>query len=173
MQPTPLDQIDLKDGDALSISGLIWPRAYFPTRTERATFIAGHLPPWAIPAAHTAGWIWTGMGSPLPWSVLRPKSPAPSPILREQWRARQINFRHHVTTLIQGTEVLSPESTILDILAHGRGVDGCATQLLVLEGLTKSGGAILHRPTPSQSVWREALDRRLADLKFSYPDMTR
>ena len=162
------------DGDALSLGGLCWPRPYFPTRCERAALIASHIPGWATARSHTAGWIWTGMGSPTPLSVLRPTSPALSPLERERWKARELRPRHHVVAHVGDVALLDPVSTEEDVLCHATDVDAAAAQIIVLRTLDPR--RVVREPLRMSSEQRERAKKiatRVRELQSSYPDITR
>jgi hypothetical protein len=78
--PLPFPQPELH---ALALDGVLWRdgsviagSASPPLHLERAALLAERLPDWAIAAGHTAGWVWTGLGHPEPWSLFRPLSPS-------------------------------------------------------------------------------------------------
>ena len=171
---TVSQQSSLSDGEALSFGGLLWPRPYVPARVERATLVHSALPAWAIPSGTTAAWIWTGMGLPTPLTVLRPSSPAISPLVREYWKARELlESRHHVTT-VGGYTVLDPLSTERDLFTHDDSIDSCATQILFLRALTHPSrplGAL--RLSPTQRERMAVIEERIARLQRRYPDITR
>ena len=171
---TVSQQSSLSDGEALSFGGLLWPRPYFPARVERATLVHSALPAWAIPSGTTAAWIWTGMGLPTPLTVLRPSSPAISPLVREYWKARELlGSRHHVTT-VGGYTVLDPLSTEGDLFTHDDSIDSCATQILFLRALTHpSLPQSALRLSPVQRERMAFIEEKVAHLQRRYPDITR
>ncbi len=173
MHPTPLESSNIRDGFALGLNGLYWPRPYFPTLQQRADLIAEHLPSWAIPTAHTAGWIWTGMGSPLPFAVLRPARPALSPIEREKWGAREFREHHHQRATLGYRTLTSQRSTVTEILTHGVGLDSCATQLVFLDPAAAMLGSSPVKMSPTQLVRAGAMRARVGLLRRCYPDITR
>ena len=171
---TPLDHSAISDGDSLSLGGLYWPRPYFPSRTERAVLIGQSVPHWAIPTGNTAGWIWTGMGLPTPLTVLRPSTPALSPLERERWRAREVRDARHTVVNLAGQKILDPLSTENELLRHGRDIDSAATQILFLRFLRDEGS--LPLPTRMSEAQRErahAVLERVGILSERYPDITR
>ena len=117
---TPPEHSSISDGYSLSLGGLYWPRPYFPSRTERALLIGQSLPHWAIPTGNTAGWIWTGMGLPTPLTVLRPRTPALSPLEREHWRAREVRDSRHTVVEVAGQSILDPLSTEIELSVMGK-----------------------------------------------------
>lgn len=171
---TPPEHSAISDGDSLSLGGLYWPRPYFPSRTERAVLVGQSLPHWAIPTGNTAGWIWTGMGLPTPLTVLRPSTPALSPLEREHWRAREVREPRHTVVSVAGRKILDPLSTESELLSHGRDIDGAATQILFLRSLRDEGPIIF--PTRMSKGRRERADtvlERVRLLSERYPDITR
>lgn len=173
MHLTPAEHSLVKDGFGLSLGGLFWSRPYFPSRTERATLIRASLPPWALPTAMTAGWIWTGMGSPVPFDVLRPHSPALSPMERERWKARQHQPGTHTLAVVSALTLTDHETTIREILSRGRAVDACATQLLFLGVNPTTMGVTNLRLSRPQRERAGAMLERVRELLERYPDITR
>ena len=171
---TPLEHSAISDGDSLSIGGLYWPRPYFPTRWERATLIGSVIPPWAIPTSNTAGWIWTGMGLPTPLAVLRPSTPALSPLQRERWRAREVRDSRHTVVSVAGFPVLDPLSTENELLSHAHNVDSAATQILFLRSLHHHGEIQIPARVPKGQRERvHSILERVRLLTERYPDITR
>jgi len=174
MHLTPLEHSAVADGTALSLSGLFWPRPYFPSRSERVALIAGLVPGWAIATANTAGWIWTGMGSPLPFALLRPSRPAISPLAREHWAAREFRAAHHGLARVGGFDLLDRTSTAQEIMSHGSDVDGSATQLLFLtHGEPPQQDWSQVRMSPARRHRATQILARWAKLAEDYPDITR
>ena len=171
---TPPEHGAIVDGEALSLDGLYWPRPYYPTRIERANLIAAHIPLWATATSHTAGWIWTGMGSPLPFAVLRPSQPAISPLERELWRARELRTPGHKTATIGGRRLLDTSSTEAELLTHSRDIDRAATQIFFLrqEHAHLSSDTSL-RMSPQQRERAHLIVERVLTLQETYPDITR
>ena len=171
---TPPEHSSISDGYSLSLGGLYWPRPYFPSRTERALLIGQSLPHWAIPTGNTAGWIWTGMGLPTPLTVLRPRTPALSPLEREHWRAREVRDSRHTVVEVAGQSILDPLSTEIELLSHGRDIDSAATQILFLRSLREQvGQPIATRMSQSQRERAHAVLQRVRVLTERYPDITR
>ncbi len=171
---TPPEHSSISDGYSLSLGGLYWPRPYFPSRTERAVLIGQSLPHWAIPTGNTAGWIWTGMGLPTPLTVLRPSTPALSPLEREHWRAREVRDSRHTVVEVAGQSILDPLSTEIELLSHGRDIDSAATQILFLRSLREQvGQPIATRMSQSQRERAHAVLQRVRVLTERYPDITR
>lgn len=171
---TPPEHSAIVDGEALSLDGLYWPRPYYPTRAERAALIAVHIPAWATATSHTSGWIWTGMGSPLPLVVLRPTQPAVSPIERERWKARELRQPAHQTTAIGGHRVLDTSSTEVELLTHSHHIDRAASQIFFLrqEPAHVLAGASL-RMSANQRERAHRIMERVLKLQEAYPDITR
>ena len=167
---TPPEHSSISDGYSLSLGGLYWPRPYFPSRTERALLIGQSLPHWAIPTGNTAGWIWTGMGLPTPLTVLRPRTPALSPLEREHWRAREVRDSRHTVVEVAGQSILDPLSTEIELLSHGRDIDSAATQILFSPLLARTGRtadcnahvAVPARTRPSCAPTSAGVDRALS-----------
>jgi hypothetical protein len=171
---TPPEHSSISDGYSLSLGGLYWPRPYFPSRTERAVLIGQSLPHWAIPSGNTAGWIWTGMGLPTPLTVLRPNTPALSPLEREHWGAREVRNSRHTVVDVAGQSILDPLSTEIELLSHGRDIDSAATQILFLRSLREQvGQPIATRMSQSQREHAHAVLQRVRVLTERYPDITR
>lgn len=163
-------------GLGLSWGSLHWDQPRFPTLNERALLIARALPTWAIASGITAGWVWTGMGVPEPWDVLRPPRPALSPIARTQWSARERNSRHHLLRQIGDLNLLTPESTAREVLLSPEPVGVRASQLWVLEDLCTQPLNTLVTGRRSSLRARNDADRALialANLRERYPDITR
>ena len=171
---TPTEHGAIVDGEALSLDGLYWPRPYYPTRIERANLIAAHIPAWDTATSHTSGWIWTGMGSPLPFAVLRPSQPAISPLERELWRARELRTPDHKTATIGGHRVLDTSSTEAELLAQSRDIDRAATQIFFLrqEHAHLSADTSL-RMSAQQRERAHLIVERVLTLQETYPDITR
>jgi hypothetical protein len=171
---TPSQQSSILDGESLSLGGLYWPRPYFPTRVERAKLVSMALPEWATPSGTTAAWIWTGMGSPTPLTVLRPSHPAISPIERERWRAKELRDSHHKITTVGGYRVLDPLSTEEELFRHTHTIDSSATQILFLRALgwsRRSGHTV--RMSDAQRERAGLIRDRIHELEDRYPDITR
>ncbi len=176
MTITPQDHAQLQAGNALRIGSMVWPRPYFPTVHERATLVANRLPSWAIATGRTAGWVWTGMGLPEPWNVLRPLRPAPSPLDRMEWRARTVNPTHHPFESFQGLTLVTPEAAVLDILLleHCPANAGAQVAMLSASPTTElRKRALERRVTREQRHRLETLLAAVDDLRARYPDITR
>lgn len=171
---TPHQHGAIADGEALSLDGIFWHRPWFPSRVERAGIMREVLPGWAIPTAHTAGWIWTGMATPFPLAVLRPSSPALSPLERQSWGAREFRDNHHTLSYIAGCPVLDEASTVVEILTRTHHIDRAATQILFLHNGLNSA-ALLPRPrmSPRQRERAHRILQRVHELADAYPDITR
>lgn len=171
---TPPEHSAIVDGEALSLEGLYWPRPYYPTRRERAALIAANIPAWATATSHTAGWIWTGMGSPLPFAVLRPSQPAISPLEREHWKARELRLPAHQSATIDGHRLLDTSSTEAELLAHSSHVDQAATQIFFLrqERFHVPADTSL-RMSPHQRERAHRIVEQVLAIQQTYPDITR
>jgi hypothetical protein len=176
MTITHADYGALRAGTAMRIGSIVWPRPYFPTVHERARLIAGLIPSWAIASGRTAGWVWSGMGLPEPWNVLRPAQPAPSPLDRMEWSARTLNPAHHHVEHFEGLTLVAPQAAVLDILLTEHCPDTAGAQVAML---TESPtGALRERCLVGRttSVQRSRMEEHLAAidaLRRCYPDITR
>ena len=171
---TPRERSEIVDGEALSLDGLYWPRPYYPTRSERAGLVWANIPRWATATSHTSGWVWTGMGSPLPFAVLRPSHPAISPLERTQWRARELREDVHLVERIGGCRVLNTSSTEAELLTQSHDIERAATQILFLRLMPA------HRETrralrmsAAQRDRAHLILERVRTLQDRYPDITR
>lgn len=160
---------------AIPIGSLLWPRPYFPTRWERAQWVANVLPSWAIASGITAGWVWTGMGYPTPWQVLRDELPGLSPLERTSWQARLRSEAHHSVETIGKIRLLSSQSTAVEVLLRGHNIDAGAAQLLFLLGANSSLDQLLgqRRTSPTERHHAEVMLERAKLLRNRYPDITR
>jgi hypothetical protein len=174
-----IDQLEysaLRAGNALRIGSIVWPRPYFPTIHERAALVAGLIPSWAIASGRTAGWVWTGMGLPQPWNVLRPVTPAPSPLDRMEWGARTVNPAHHAVESLEGLAIVAPEATVVDILLREDCPDTASAQVIMLSGTPTERLrqlCLTRRTTPGQRHRLEILLEAVEGLRRRYPDITR
>ena len=175
MDSLPHNSLALQ-GLGLSWGSVHWNQPRFPTLDERAALLGDRLPHWAIASGTTAGWVWTGMGYPEPWSVLRPTQPAVSPLQGTLWSARERNPLHHSIVRLSGLEVLTPESTAREVLLSSEPTDSRAAQLWVLEELCERPLESLVGERRSAKIDREnathALEA-LEQLHQHYPDITR
>ncbi len=171
---TPPEHSAVVDGEALSLDGLFWPRPYYPTRIERAGIICSKIPHWATPTSHTAGWIWTGMGSPLPFAVLRPSQPAISPLERTQWSARELREGVHLVEHIAGFPVLDTSSTEAELLTQSHNIERAATQIVLLRTMPshREASSALRMSASQRNLAHLILDR-VRVLQETYPDITR
>lgn len=166
----------IRSGTALRLGSFVWPRPYFPTVHERASLVAGLIPAWAIATGRTAGWVWTGMGLPEPWNVLRPAQPAPSPLERMEWGARTLNASQHQIEVLGGLTLVAPETAALEILLRDDCPDIASTQVAMLSALPTTQlrrRALETRVTLAQRSRLEKLLASVDDLRRRYPDITR
>ncbi len=166
----------LRAGTAVRVGSILWPRPYFPTVHERASLVAGLIPPWAIATGRTAGWVWTGMGLAEPWNVLRPAQPAPSPLERMEWGARTLKSNQHQIEVLGGLTLVSPETAALEILLRDGCPDSAATQVAMLSALPTHHlrrRALERRVTLAQRRQLETLLAAVDDVRRRYPDITR
>jgi hypothetical protein len=176
MHPSPPDQAMRSDGLVMIFGSLLWTRPYFPTRHERATLVKQALPRWAIASGNTAGWVWTGMGRPEPWTILRPSRPAISPLERTQWRARALNSAHHRVVVLSGLSLLTQTDTAREIALGEGPIDECAAQIHCLSRC--STAELPHRfhdrrSSATEQAHAAAVVGRLGQLRELYPDITR
>jgi len=162
-------------GWGVAIGSLFFPRPWFPTRGERAALVCQALPRWAIASGITAGWVWTGMGLPEPWSILRAPQPEISPIQRTLWRARSLRPGHTLAAIGE-LRLLDPASCATDILLSNTDVDVCASQILFLDArpvraLRERASSI--RQSAGQRRHLVAVLDRVEALRQRYPDITR
>jgi len=169
------DHRRLSQSQATAIGDLVWPRPYFPTRWERAQWVASLLPSWAIASGITAGWVWTGMGYPTPWQVLREELPGLSPLERVDWQARLRSRAHHTVEAIGELRLLSTKSTSIEVLLGGRNSDAGAAQLLFLRGANAPLDELLDKRRTSPRARHRAgvMLERAKILRARYPDITR
>lgn len=176
MNPELKAHLAVRAGQGVAIGSVFSPRPWYPSRWERATLLLHHLPSWAIASGVTAGWVWSGIGQPEPWSLLRPVRPEISPLERTAWKARVLNAtRHHVVSIANLT-LLDVPSAVIDILLSCAAIDTCASQLIVMTSLPRNSLLDGLRSTRCRPVQRQhalevldALDR----LRETYPDITR
>lgn len=165
----------MRDGAALWCGSLFWPRSRFPTLAERAELLAGVMPSWSIASSHTAGWVWTGIGTPEPWVVLRRPQPAPSPLERTVWKARTFNPRRHHAIDMGRLSLLSRADTVTELLLGDTPLDIASTQIALLTGedLASLRAKILAiRSNGAQKRRSEEILARVANLRVRYPDIT-
>lgn len=169
-------RFEVAEGLHLSLGVLEFSRPWFPTVSERANLVRTQLPAWAIASGSTAGWIWTGMGCPSPWSVLRHRTPALSPLARTEWSARVVNEKTHRLLEINGLRLLNPLSTAREVQFSGTDIDASAAQILVLVGPSPFevlGSNSAQRRSPTERARARLVAERLATLVKLYPDITR
>ena len=139
-------------GLARGIGDVAWPQPSSPFSADRATLLAATLPRWAVAAGNTAGWVWTGMGLPQPWSLLCRKGPAPSPMARAQWKPRQRIVPDTSLRTLRGLVLLSPSETARDLLTTPGSDEAAVAPLFVLlEVAGDEEVALLWQKAPRQS----------------------
>lgn len=176
MEPTATERLSVRMGYAMMVGSLVQDRPWFPTLIERAMLVKKALPSWATASGTTAGWVWTGMGNPDPWCVLRPAHPEVSPLERTLWRARQWNPRHHEVTLVNGLSLLTTRSCVREILLGGADIDVSATQIMMLSNAaeeTLRHQSLERRASATHRSHSREILERLAYLRATYPDITR
>lgn len=136
MQQDNLTDVELHaqtlDGDTWRIGSLYSPGLAPPHLNERATMVANRVPQWAIAAGHTAGWVWSGLGTPEPWNLVCATQPALSPLVRTQWKPRARETASLDTTILEALCLLTPEATTADLLTCPGDDQVCAAQLFTL-----------------------------------------
>lgn len=155
---------------------MIWPRPYFPSLWERAALVKAHMPHWAIATGQTAGFVFTGMGSPEPWTLLRHAIPAISPLERTAWSSSLVNPENHHLVNISGLWLTNREDTVMETLLRIGPVKTAATHILML--CTTSAEDLLtmtvtRRAGPQTREFAQAVLSELAELRANYPDITR
>jgi hypothetical protein len=174
MDPSAVDRALARQGLILIIGSLVFRRPWFPTLIDRALLVLNAIPRWAIASGVSSGWVWTGMGNPEPWSVLREEKPGISPIDRAQWKAR-IRTENHEMQMLAQLKILTPFHTARELLLGDGPLDVCASQVLMLAArhLDALEEACHSRRASAQSRRhaREVLDRVRLLIK-AHPDMT-
>ena len=151
------------------------PRPWFPGIEERARLVAGELPHWAIASGTTAGWVWTGLGDPEPWHVVREASPGISPLARTTWKATIRHASLQGVRTIGTLTVLEPGSAACAIAHSDAGIDLSASQILMMrlpDARWISAGQRMRFPARSR-LHAKAVLARLSELRARYPDITR
>jgi len=176
MELTVCEQAQVANGYSLRIGSMMWPRPYFPTRVERARLVRNNLPGWAIASGQTAGFIWTGMGNPEPWMLVRHSLPALSPLVRTVWPSSLRSPDRHRLEMISGLLVTCPDDTAIEILLHEADVDSASAQLLMLtrasvEELREA--ALARRAAPRVRDFSSKVLAKLEKYRRDYPDITR
>ena len=176
MNPELKQRIAVRASGGIKMGAIYSARPWYPSRLERADLVAGHTPPWAIASAHTAGWVWSGMGRPEPWSLLRPVSPEISPLERTHWRARRLSEARHGVVALGQLRLLDSSCVVREILLGEGEIDACASQLAFLTDLPSAVLLGLARGGRTRSGQRDHAVRvveRLTYLRERYPDITR
>lgn len=176
MHPSVEQQSQVADGHGLRIGPMIWPRPYFPSRFERAGLVKQYIPAWGIATGQTAAFVFTGMGSPEPWTLLRHPVPAVSPMQRTAWASSLVNPDNHRLICLAGLSLTCPEHTVMETLLRKGPIDQAATQLLVLT--TRSGDDLAHEVSlrsagPETRAHAALVLAELEKLRATYPDITR
>lgn len=161
------------ESSALVLHGLgkrfgevVWPHPTHPFLADRAQLLADALPTWAVAAGHTAGWVWTGMGQPQPWSLLYREGPHPSPMARTHWKPRQRLVAENSLRIVRGLALLSPAETVADLLiAPGSDELAVSPLFVLMENASDEEVKGLGRNPPRTGILRERSRRRLAMLR--------
>jgi hypothetical protein len=90
------------------------------------------VPGWAIAAAHTAAWVYTGMGRAEPWALCALSKPAISPLQRREWRPRSISLESQDIVGIRDLTLTSVSRTLYDLLTWPGSDEVAACQLYLL-----------------------------------------
>lgn len=168
---------------ALALDGVLWrdgsviaDSASAPLLAERVSLVAQVLPEWAIAAGHTAGWVWTGLGHPEPWSLFRPQHPSISPLSRAEWRPRSTKRPGMTTYSFGPLTLLSREATITDLLIAPGDDDVAAAQLYALSedtSLRRSIEQVRPALTTRQRDRARVRTARVRQWWLDYPEVTR
>jgi len=159
----PVNDSTVLNGEALMIGGLYWPRPDPPLLPERARLVGGVIPDRTLASGVTAGWVWTGMGLPTPFSLIALKNPSPSPLLRHEWRIRGRRVEASDIRVIAGLGLLSREATVTDLWRVEANDEVAAAQLFFLHPV-------------DQDIPQGAISRRVelvAGWRKNYPWATR
>jgi hypothetical protein len=165
------------DGLSWSLGSLNWPSPTPPLMAERAEMVSRIIPDWAIAAAHTAGWVYTGLGRAEPWALICRRGPAISPLVRREWKPRSFTVSDSDLRTVRGLTLTSRQRTLQDLLRWPGDDELAACQLYdladsdTLEAATAE--ALKHSRTARTSHTirvRVALTKKWWD---SYPFVTR
>lgn len=163
------------DGLSAIHGSMVWPSPQPALLADRARLVAEKIPPWAIAAGITAGWVWTGIGRAEPWTLLVATSPSPSPMARQEWKPRQLRREHAPVQHIHTLSLLSREQTFGDLLIVSASDEVAAAQLYLLG----DRAMLQHRLSALKNLRPKTLDaaRRRAALVeqwwAAYPLVTR
>lgn len=165
------------DGLSGAHGSLAWPHPAPPLLRERATLVASIIPSWAIAAAQTAGWVYTGLGRAEPWALCAPRSPAISPLQRREWKPRSPTPEAHELQTLSGLTLTTPSRTLSDLLVWPGDDEIAACQLfemadhVTLQRATERALYAARTATMAQRVRvRSALTRKWWE---DYPLVTR
>lgn len=176
MQPTVEEQSQVADGHSLRIGPMIWPRPYFPSLWERAALVKAHMPYWAIATGQTAAFVFTGMGSPEPWTLLRHAVPAISPLERTAWSSSLVNPNNHHLVHIAGLWLTNRADTVMETLLRQGPIATAATHIMMLTSTPATELLALtdaRRAGPATRAFARAVLTELTQLRADYPDITR
>ena len=168
---------------ALALDGVLWrdgsviaDSAGAPLLGERVSLVAQVLPDWAIAAGHTAGWVWTGLGHPEPWSIFRPQQPSISPLSRAEWKPRSTKRAAMTTDSLGELTLLTREATVMDLLIAPGDDDVAAAQLYALSdhaSLAHSIAQVRETLTTRQRDRARVRTARVRQWWRDYPEVTR
>lgn len=176
MQPSVEEQSQVADGHSLRIGPMIWPRPYFPSLWERAALVKKHMPRWAIATGQTAAFVFTGMGTPEPWTLLRHAVPAISPLERTAWSSSLVNPDNHHLVEIAGLCLTNRMDTVLETLLRQGPIATAATHIFMLTSTPADQLLALtdaRRAGPETRKFAHAVLAALTKLRADYPDITR
>jgi hypothetical protein len=162
------------DGEGQRIGDLFWHRPDPPLLAERAELLASALPAGTLAAGVSAGWVWSGMGTPTPLSLIARSSPAPSPLARHRWKIRGIAVPCADVVVVRGLSLLTKVATVADLWTCDGSDEVAAAQLFWLAPASSPPG----QPSgpPAEHVTNDRTDRRRAIIhawRENYPWATR
>jgi len=139
---------------------MFWPRPDPPLLSERFALVASAIPPGTLAAGQTAGWVWTGMGSPTPFSLIAKQQPAPSPLVRHSWKIRGTTPSPEDLVSRCGLECLTKQATADDLWECDGDDTVVSSQLFFLLGdhddlaTVSPGGLRASRRAEILTQWR-------------------
>lgn len=162
------------DGLSWAEGSLVWPHPAPPLLAERAEMVRSIVPDWAIVAAHTAGWVYTGMGRAEPWALYAPSQPAISPLQRQQWKPRSGTLSPDEKASVRGLTLTHLGRTISDLLTWPGNDESAACQLYTLATPESLGNALNMVTLTAVSRSRARTRRALVEQWWrDYPLVTR
>jgi len=165
------------DGLSWSHGSVNWPSPTPPLMAERAELISRIIPDWAIAAAHTAGWVYTGLGRAEPWALVCKKGPAISPLVRREWKPRSSTVADSQIQRIRGLTLTSSHRTLQDLLEWPGNDEVAACQLFDLatnDTLEAAAAQALRRSRTARTSHRIHIRTTLTQRWWdAYPFVTR